>query len=98
MLPPSENADYSLSVIFFRTFSTGTSSLFPLTTCFLMRCLISPRYKSYMNLNVVFFLKNSQTRIIPQVFTFMDIAQVIVKFCVMISIYSSLDFVKRFRY
>lgn len=34
----------------------------------------------------------------PQVFTFMDITQIILKFCVMDSIYSLLDFVKRLRY
>ena len=42
--------------------------------------------------------KNSQTRIMPQVFTFMDITQIILKFCVMDSIYSLLDFVKRLSY
>lgn len=73
MLSTSEMTEYSLPVIFFRTFFTGISSLLPLTTFFLMSYLISRRYKSSMNLNVVFFLKNSQTRIIPQVFTFMDI-------------------------
>ena len=93
MLLPSESAEHGLSFLF----SSDIYSLLPPTTCFLMSYLISPHCKSFMKI-IVIFLKNSQTRIIPQVFTFMDIAQIIVKFCVMHSIYSLFGFAKRFRY